>query len=65
MLKRTVMLGAILTVVAVALVVNLALLDLISTSVLTETLGKTLSVLAVTTLAAVLVLLIVKGARKP
>jgi hypothetical protein len=52
-------------VVAVALVVNLALLDLISTSVLTETLGKTLSVLAVTTLAAVLVLLIVKGARKP
>jgi len=65
MLKQTVMLGAILTVVAVALVVNLAILDLISTSVLTETLGKTLSVLAVTTFAAVLVLLIVKAARKP
>lgn len=65
MLKRTVMLGAILTIVVVALVVNLAILDLISASVVTETLSRALSVLAVTTLAAVLVLLIVKRARRP
>ena len=65
MLKRAVMLGGTLAVVAAALVVNLTILDVISPSALRETLGKTLSVIAVTTVAAVLVLLIVKTTSKP
>ena len=65
MLKRAVMLGATLAVVAAALVVNLTILDVISPSALRETLGKTLSVIAVTTAAVVLVLLIVKTTSKP
>jgi hypothetical protein len=60
MLKRAVMLGATLAVVAAALVVNLTILDVISPGVLREALGKTLSVIAVT-----LVLMIVTTARKP
>jgi hypothetical protein len=65
MLKRAVMLGATLAVVAAALVVNLTILDVISPGVLKETLGKTLSVIAVTTVAVVLVLVIVKTTSKP
>jgi hypothetical protein len=65
MLKRAVMLGATLAVVAAALVVNLTILDVISPGVLRETLGKTLSVIAVTTVAVVLVLVIVKTTSKP
>lgn len=65
MLKRTVMLGAALAVVAAALVVNLAILDVISFTALRETLGKTLSVIAVTTVAVVLVLAMVKATSKP
>ena len=64
MLKRAVMLGASLAVVAAAVVVNLAILDVISPAVLRETLGKTLSVIAVTTVAAALILVIVKMTRK-
>jgi hypothetical protein len=60
MLKRAVMLSATLAVVAAALVINLTILDVISPSALRETLGKTLSVIAVTTVAVVLILLIVK-----
>lgn len=65
MLKRAVMLGAILAVVAAALVVNLTILDVISISALRETLGKTLSVIAVTIVASVVILLIVKAIKKP
>jgi hypothetical protein len=65
MLKRTVILGAALAVVAAALVVNLAILDVISFTALRETLGKTLSVIAVTTVAVVLVLAMVKTTSKP
>jgi hypothetical protein len=65
MLKRTVLLGAALAVVAAALVVNLAILDVISFTLLRETLGKTLSVIAVTTVAVVLVLAMVKATSKP
>jgi hypothetical protein len=63
MLKRAVMLGAILGVVAAALIVNLAILDVISPSVQWETLGKTLSVIVVTFTAVVLILLLVKATR--
>jgi hypothetical protein len=65
MLKRAVMLGAVLAVVAVALVVNLAILDVISAAALRESLGKTLSVIGVTTAAVVLILVIVKATRTP
>lgn len=65
MLKRAVMLSATLAVVAAALVVNLTILDVISPSALRETLGKTLSVIAVTTVAMVLILVIVKTSSKP
>jgi hypothetical protein len=65
MLKRTVMLGVALAVVAAALVVNLAILDILSLEALRETLGKTLSVIAVTTVAVVVILAIVKTAGKP
>jgi hypothetical protein len=51
--------------VAAALVVNLAILDVISFTALRETLGKTLSVIAVTTVAVVLVLAMVKATSKP
>jgi hypothetical protein len=63
MLKRAVMLGAILGVVAAALIVNLAILDVISPSVQWEALGKTLSVIVVTFTAVVLILLLVKATR--
>ena len=65
MLKRAVMLGASLAIVAGAVVVNLAILDVISPAVLRETLGKTLSVIAVTTVAVALILVIVRTTRKP
>lgn len=65
MLKRAVMLGASLAIVAAAVVVNLAILDVISPAVLRETLGKTLSVIAVTTVAVALILVIVRTTRKP
>jgi hypothetical protein len=65
MLKRAVMLAASLAVVAAALVVNLAILDVVSPAVLRETLGKTLSVIAVTTVAVALILVMVRTARKP
>jgi hypothetical protein len=65
MLKRTVLLGAALAVVAAALVVNLAILDVTSFNALRETLGKTPSVIAVTTVAVVLVLAMVKATSKP
>jgi hypothetical protein len=65
MLKRTVMLGVALAVVAAALVVNLAILDILSLEALRETLGKTLSVIAITTVAVVVILAIVKTAGKP
>jgi hypothetical protein len=64
LLKRAVMLGATLAVVAAALVVNLTILDVISLGALREALGKTLSVIAVTTVAVVLILMIVKSSSR-
>ena len=65
MLKRTLMLGVALAVVAAALVVNLAILDVISLDAVKATLGRTLSVIAVTTLAIALVVALVKTTSKP
>ena len=64
MLRRIVVLGAVLSIVVAALVVNLSILDVISRDLLKETLGKTLSVIAVSTVALVLVIVLVKASAK-
>ena len=52
--KKILVFGALLTVVAGALVITLGILDVISVSELKTTLGKTVSVIGVMTIAAVL-----------
>jgi hypothetical protein len=64
MLRRILVLGAVLSIVVATLVVNLSILDVISRDLLKETLGKTLSVIAVSTVALVLVIVLVKGSAK-
>jgi hypothetical protein len=64
MLRRIVVLGAVLSIVVATLVVNLSILDVISRDLLKETLGKTLSVIAVSTVALVLVIVLVKACAK-
>jgi hypothetical protein len=65
MLRRILVWGAVLSIVVAALVVNLSILDVISRDLLKETLGKTLSIIAVSTVALVLVIVLVKvGAKK-
>ncbi len=64
MLRRILILGAVLSIVIATLVVNLSILDVISRDLLKETLGKTLSVIAVSTVALVLVIVLVKVSAK-
>jgi hypothetical protein len=64
MLRRILVLGAVLSIVVAALVVNLSILDVISRDLLKETLGKTLSIIAVSTVALVLVIVLVKVSAK-
>lgn len=64
MLKRILVLGAVLSIVVAALVINLSILDVISRDLLKETLGKTLSIIAVSTVALVLVIVLVKVSAK-
>jgi hypothetical protein len=64
MLRRILVWGAVLSIVVAALVVNLSILDVISRDLLKETLGKTLSVIAVSTVALVLVIVLVKVSAK-
>jgi hypothetical protein len=64
MLRRILILGAVLSIVVVTVVVNLSILDVISRDLLKETLGKTLSVIAVSTVALVLVIVLVKASAK-
>jgi hypothetical protein len=64
MLRRILVLGAVLSIVVATLVVNLSILDVISRDLLKETLGKTLSVIAVSTVALVLVIVLVKVSAK-
>jgi len=64
--KKILVFGALLTVVAAALVITLGILDVISVSELKTTLGKTVSVIGVMTIAAVLAGTILKiGASRP
>ena len=62
--RRILILGAVLSIVVATLVVNLSILDIISRDLLKETLGKTLSVIAVSTVALVLVIVLVKVSAK-
>jgi len=64
MLRHILVWGAVLSIVVAALVVNLSILDVISRDLLKETLGKTLSVIAVSTVALVLVIVLVKASAK-
>jgi hypothetical protein len=64
MLRRILVWGAVLSIVVAALVVNLSILDVISRELLKETLGKTLSIIAVSTVALVLVIVLVKVSAK-
>jgi hypothetical protein len=64
MLRRILVWGAVLSIVVAALVVNLSILDVIPRDLLKETLGKTLSIIAVSTVALVLVIVLVKMSAK-
>ena len=64
MLRRILVWGAVLSIVVAALVVNLSILDVIPRDLLKETLGKTLSIIAVSTVALVLVIVLVKVSAK-
>jgi hypothetical protein len=64
MLRRILVWGAVLSIVVAALVINLSILDVIPRDLLKETLGKTLSIIAVSTAALVLVIVLVKVSAK-
>ena len=65
MFKQTLIFGTVLVVFATALVINLSILDLLSIEELKQSLGKTVSVIAVSTAAILLIVGIVKlGERK-
>ena len=64
--KKILVFGALLTVGAAALVITLGILDVITVGELKTTLGKTVSVIGVMTIAAVLAGTILKiGASRP
>lgn len=64
MLKKTVVIGAVIVVFSCAVIVNLAILDLLSIDEVTESLGKILSVIAVSTAAIVLILVLARTITK-
>ena len=65
MFKQILIFGTVLVVFATALVINLSILDLLSIEELKQSLGKTVSVIAVSTAAILLIVSIVKlGERK-
>ena len=64
MAKRILMVGAVIAVFVTALLVNLSVLDVIAIRDLREILGKTLSIVAVSTVAILLILAIVKIGQK-
>ena len=64
MLQRILVLGASLAILVAAVVISLAILDVVSVHEMVQTLGKTLSVIAVCTIAAVLILILMKIGAK-
>jgi hypothetical protein len=63
--KRIVTIGSLAAVLITALIAILAILDIVSGSEMRETLGKSLAVVGVSTLAAVLAAMILKAGRTP
>ena len=63
MSRRVLIFGAIAAVLMAAVLVNLSVLDVLSAAELSETLGRSLLVLGISTLALVLTITIVKMAR--
>ncbi|HVH28466.1 MAG TPA: hypothetical protein VM818_16995 [Vicinamibacterales bacterium] len=63
MSRRVLTFGAIAAVLLAAVLVNLSVLDVLSTAELKETLGRSLLVLGISTLALVLTITIVKMGR--
>jgi hypothetical protein len=63
--KRIAIIGSLAAVLITALTVVLTILDVVSGSEMRETLGKSLAVVGVTTLAAVLASMILKTGRTP
>ena len=63
MAKRILVIGALLTVFAAALIVVMSILDVITVQELRTSLAKTVSVVAVTTTAVIIALAIAKIAR--
>jgi hypothetical protein len=62
-MTRILVFAGVLIVIVAAVLVNLAILDVLSRDALTSTLGKTASVVAVTTGAIVVVFLLVRLLR--
>ena len=65
MSRRVLIFGAIAAVLMAAVLVNLSVLDVLSAAELRETLGRSLLVLGISTLALVLTITIVTMARHP
>ena len=63
--KRIVTIGSLAAVLITALIVILSILDVVSGSEMRETLGKSLAVVGVSTLAVVLAAMILKAGRTP
>jgi type III secretory pathway component EscU len=63
--KRIVTIGSLVAVLITALTVILSILEIVSGSEMRETLGKSLAVVGVSTLALVLAAMILKLARTP
>ncbi len=60
MLKRILIVGAIFIVFATAIIANLAILDVIEISLLGDSLGKVVSIIAVTTVAVAFISILTK-----
>jgi hypothetical protein len=63
--RRIVTIGSLVAVLITGLMVILSILDVVSGSVMRETLAKSLAVVGVTTLAVVLAAMILKAGRTP
>jgi hypothetical protein len=63
--KRIVTIGSLAAVLITALVVILFILDVVSGAAMRETLGRSLAVVGVSTLAVVLAAMILKAGRTP
>jgi hypothetical protein len=65
MTKRVLMLGAVVGVFVAALLAVLRVMDLVSVQQATESLGRTLSVILISTVAIVVMATLVRIAKKP